>query len=165
MITDVVDLIVIGLLVIAVAVTWRAGQRHAHALARDLADRASRDGPDEAYDSIPSTDETVGWDKPQATLTRREKTQLGAIQAWRPHANPAAAQAAHAIADGLRLRFPTLDDTTLGLITLDLFGYLRALATGLPDPAIALRGAADGFALAAEELTRLGRTDVTLDQQ
>jgi hypothetical protein len=98
--------------------------------------------------------------RPAPGPTPGETASLAALHQARAHATPQACQAAQVIADGLRLRFPGLDDLTLGLVVLDLFGYTRALALGLPDPVFALSAVMDGFGLAAEELTRLTRTDV-----
>lgn len=128
--------------------------------------RDARHTLNQAYATIPSRDEkppapgAAHGPRPAPGPTPDETATLAALYRARTHATPAACQAAQIIADGLRLRFPGLDDLTLGLIVLDLFGYTRALGLGLPDPVYALHAVMDGFGLAAEELTRLTRTDV-----
>ena len=71
---------------------------------------------------------------------------------------PGHAHAAREIADGLRQRFPATDDTTLGVIAMDLRGYAVALSLGIPGTAHALQAIIDCLGLAAEDLTRLERT-------
>ena len=71
---------------------------------------------------------------------------------------PGHVHAGREIADGLRQRFPGTDDTTLGIIAMDLRGYATALDVGLPDPAQAMQALIDCLAIAAEDLTRLDRT-------
>jgi hypothetical protein len=105
----------------------------------------------------------VTWNKPPPpgpALNPDEAGILTALYKGRAAAPAASVQAAQVIADGLRIRFPGVDDTTLGLVTLDLFGYVRALGLGLPDPLLALQSVLDGFGFAAEELTRLARNEV-----
>ena len=120
---------------------------------------------------IPGADEAIGWTKPPAQspppgprIPYRDAAALTQLHRNRACASPAAAQAARIIADGLRIKFPRVNDTTLGLIALDLYGYIQALALGLPDPVFALHASAEAVGLAAEELTRLARLDTPLDR-
>lgn len=122
--------------------------RHLRHRSRPAAAR-SGPGPAREYPPVPG---------PVPTLKEREV--LDAIARARVAAGPGAAHSAQVIADGLRLRFPALDDTTLGLVALELFGYARTLAMGLPDPLHALNATIDAFGLTAEELTRLTRQGV-----
>jgi hypothetical protein len=102
---------------------------------------------------------------PAPAINDYEAAALDGLYRARVAVPPRGAYAAQIIADGLRERFPHLDDTTLGLVALDLHGYAVALATGLPDPRAALRAIVDSFGLAAEDLTRFGRLEeVHLDQ-
>ena len=102
---------------------------------------------------------------PAPGLLPHEAAALNGLYRARAAAPPRGAYAAQIIADGLRERFPGVDDTTLGLVALDLHGYAAALATGLPDPRAALRAIVDSIGLAAEDLTRFGRLEeVHLDR-
>lgn len=88
---------------------------------------------------------------------RDEADLLDGIRRARMTASPMAVDNSRIIADGLRLRFPNLPDTTLGLALLDVSGYVNAaLLSGVP---WGLQAISDSFALAAEELTRLARTE------
>jgi hypothetical protein len=94
---------------------------------------------------------------PAPALTPQETAALERLHRARAAIPPRGAHAAREVADGLRERFPGLDDTTLGLVTLDLYGYVQAIAAAIPAPAGALQAITDVFGLAAEELTRLAR--------
>lgn len=97
---------------------------------------------------------------PAPALTPHELAALDRYQHLTGvHVLPGHASAAREIADGLRQRFPALDDTTLGVIAMDLRGYAVALAIGLPAAGQALQAVIDCYALAAEDLTRLDRTE------
>jgi hypothetical protein len=71
--------------------------------------------------------------------------------------------AGQAIADGIRQRFPGHDDLTLGVIAADLYGYARAVELSLPGRCPDARFIVECFGLAAEDLTRLARTEEVPD--
>jgi hypothetical protein len=88
-----------------------------------------------------------------------ERQALDGLTRARTIAKPQAVENGRLIADGLRVRFPHLTDTTLGLMLFDVMGYLNAAMLGCPDPRWALGSISDAYALAAEELTRLARQE------
>lgn len=112
--------------------------------------------------SVPPSDTQAGPGRlhaPAPALAPGEADFLDTVQLLRAVAQPGHTMAGREIADGLRVRFGTVDDWTLGLITLDLLGYIEALWFGLPDKEHAVRCVMDAFSLCAEELTRLARND------
>lgn len=96
---------------------------------------------------------------PAPGLAPDEADFLDGMQDIRVHAQPGQTYAGQQVADSLRTRCPDLDDHTLGVITMELLGFVKALGCGLPDAEHALQVVMDSFALAAEELTRLARND------
>jgi len=102
---------------------------------------------------------------PAPGFTPEETAILDAIHRQRITTPPRGAYAGRIIADGLRERFPHLDDATLGLVALDLHGYAVAIWAGLPPGAGGLALIVDAFGLAAENLTHLARMEeVRFDQ-
>ena len=102
---------------------------------------------------------------PAPGFTPEETAILDAIRRQRITTPPRGAYAGRIIADGLRERFPHLDDATLGLVALDLHGYAVAIWAGLPPNAGGLALIVDAFGLAAEDLTHLARLEeVRFDQ-
>jgi hypothetical protein len=122
-------------------------------------------GPDEAYATLPSVDEKPPAPAPGTSPAQgpgihpHYAAQLDAITKRRDFIPPGTADAARIVADGLRTEFPALDDLTLGLVTVHLYGYARSLTIGLPEPIDAAQTVVDLFGLTAEDLTRIARMD------
>jgi len=114
---------------------------------------------------VPGTASPPKRPAPAPGFYPHETAELQQLYRSRAAVPPRGAYAAQIIADGLRERFPHHDDATLGLVTLDLHGYVVALACGLPSARDALLAITDAFGLAAEDLTRIARQEeVRFDQ-
>jgi hypothetical protein len=126
--------------------------------------RPTDTGDDLGYATLPATNEkppAPALDDPSPAqgpgIHPHYAAQLDAIS--KRMVMPGIIDAARIVADELREQFPAVDDLTLGLVSVHLYGFARTLTVGLSDDVDVAQVVVDLLGLTADDLTRLARTD------